>query len=201
MPTPQIFADLVGKKLSEISMAVVPNSKDYYAERARSIGIKSFVDDFASLDIQADVVDLRDFNDPVMLKNKLSQYDAVWACGGNTFCLRYEMRRSGFDQIINDLMDDGLVFCGDSAGAIVAGPTLKGSETADKPEFAEEIIWDGLNLIPDFIMPHVNSEVFKDTLAIVRSINANNPHYIELNDWEAVVYDDETRTIVSSKRS
>jgi dipeptidase E len=199
LPTPSDFENLIGMTARDISIALIPNSKDYYSERARNIKIQTLVNDFNALGFSTSIVDLREYNDLETLKNKLTEFDAVWACGGNTFCLRYEMKRSGFDQIILDLVKNGLVFCGDSAGAIVAGPTLKGSESADNPEFAEEIIWDGLGLIPDFIMPHVNSEAYKDTLEIVRSLHANDSNYVELNDWEAAIYKDGQKTIVSSK--
>ena len=199
LPTPSEFENLVGKASKDIRIALLPNSKDYYSERARNIQIQSFTDDFSRLGFTTDVVDLRNFSDQVTLRNKRAKYDAVWACGGNTFCLRYEMKRSGFDKIIIALVKNGLVFCGDSAGAIVAGPTLRGSESADNPEFAKEIVWDGLNLITDFIMPHINSEAFRETLMAVRSLHKDDPYYVELNDWEAAIYTDGQRTIVSSK--
>jgi len=199
MPTPDKFENLVGKKSEDIKIALLPNSKDYYSERARGLKLQTFVDDFDDLGFTSEIVDLRDFNSTQELSNKLSTFDAVWACGGNTFCLRYEMKRSGFDRIIEELVRNGLVFCGDSAGAIVAGPTLRGSESADNPEFAEEIIWEGLSLIPDFIMPHANSDAFKSTLQIMRDLHKNDENYLELNDWEAAIYENSKRTIVSSR--
>lgn len=168
-------------------------------DRVRKLKLQTFIDDFNSYGINSSVVDLKEYRNKEVLRQKLTNYDAVWACGGNTFCLRSEMKRSGFDQIIRSLVESGLVLYGDSAGAIVAGPTLKGSESADNPEFADEIVWDGLNLIPDFIMPHVNSEVFRDTLELVRTLHKDNANYVELNDWEAVIYNDGRRSIVTSK--
>lgn len=199
IPTPSDFIKLISKEPRETKIALLPNSKDYYTERARNIKIQAFADDFGTLGFNTEVVDLRDYSDRKTIAAKLSHFDALWACGSNTFCLRYAMRRSGFDQAIKKLVDDGLVFCGDSAGAIVAGPTLRSSEIADNPEFAEEIVWEGLNLVPDFIMPHANSTEFKETLEIVRELYKNDEHYVELNDWEAVVYDHGIRSIVSSQ--
>lgn len=199
LPTPKDFENLVGKPTKDINIALLSNSKDYYSERVRKLKMQTFVNEFNTYGLNSSIIDLRDYSNIEVLQKELAKYDAVWACGGNTFCLRYEMKRSGFDQIIGDLVKNGLVFCGDSAGAIVAGPTLKGSESADNPEFADEIVWDGLNLIPDFIMPHVNSEAFRDTLNIVRSLHKDDANFVELNDWEAVIYNDGQRTVVSSK--
>lgn len=66
--------------------------------------------------------------------------------GGNTFSLRYEMKRSGFEGAIRQLLDDGIVYGGDSARALVAGLSIAGIESVDRPEFAEEIINEGLGL-------------------------------------------------------
>jgi len=50
-----------------------------------------------------DVIDLREYDDPDVLKARLASYDLIWAMGGNTYMLRYEMHRSGFEKIVVDL--------------------------------------------------------------------------------------------------
>lgn len=140
------------------------------------------------LGLKVAVVDLRNFNDSMALKKHLSHYDLMWAMGGNTFCLRYEMKRSGFDEAIEDLLTKGIVYGGDSAGALVAGRAINGIESADAPEFAEKVISEGLKLVPYIVLPHADNPEFADVVRTVRALHQDKG-LIELNDSQAVIFD------------
>jgi dipeptidase E len=187
IPVPNELASLLGKPLSEVSVALIPNAKDYYSERARDFKITDLVTYMAQLGLRVDVVDLRDYTDPADLKKKFAGYDLIWAMGGNTYMLRYEMRRSGFEKIINELLEAGTVYGGDSAGALVAGPSIAGVESADEPEFAEAVIKEGLHLIPFAVLPHVDNPEFAGIVDGFRDIHGVT-NVIELKDSEAVVF-------------
>jgi len=83
--------------------------------------------------------------------------------GGNAFLLRRAMRQSGFDRIAPDLIRAGkLIYGGWSAGAVVAGPNLKGIELMDAPDqvaagYDSAVVWDGLGLIGFHLIPHYES--------------------------------------------
>ena len=85
------------------------------------------------------------------------------------------MRTSGFDEVIGDLVDGGLVYGGDSAGALVAGRTLKGVEIADDASVDPDPIWEGLGLVDDFILPHVNSSDYADATNKIRDLYDGDP--------------------------
>lgn len=57
------------------------------------------------------------------LRDTLSQLDALWVVGGNTFILRRAMRQSGLDVLLHE-MPETFVYAGYSAGACPATPTL-----------------------------------------------------------------------------
>jgi len=197
IPNAKALYGLVDKSPEEIHVAVIPNAKDYYADRARLYKVNDFVKYLQALGIgQIDVVDLRDFHDPHILEEKLSGYDLLWVCGGNTFCLRYEMQRSGFDTIIKSLLENGLIYGGDSAGALVAGPSIKGVELADIPQFAEKVIEDGLHLVPYYIVPHVGSAEYGVAIEKMLVLVQAEP-YIALTDSQAVIFESSQHTIVS----
>jgi len=199
IPTPNDLSELLGKSLNEVSVALIPNAKDYYIERARNFKVNDLVEYMQQLGLKVEIVDLRDYNDANVLKQKLTGYDLIWAMGGNTYMLRYEMRRSGFEKVIKELLDAGIVFGGDSAGALVAGVSIAGVESADEPEFAEEIIEDGLELVPFAILPHVDNPEFTDVLPIFRNIHQDKNEVIELKDSQAVIFDRENHHIVEGK--
>jgi dipeptidase E len=166
IPTPKDLSSLLNKELSETSVALIPNAKDYYVRRARDTKITDLVVYMEKLGLKVDVIDLRQFDNPTALKEKLAEYNLVWAMGGNTYMLRYEMKRSGFDQIINELLDSGTVYGGDSAGALVASVSIAGVELADEPEFAEEVILEGLGLISSVVLPHIDNPEFAEVLPV-----------------------------------
>jgi len=188
IPTPDDLAQLLGKPLSETSVAIIPNAQDYYSERAREYKNKVLADTLEKLGLKTETIDLRDYDDADKLKAKLADFDLIWARGGNTFCLRYEMRRSGFESVIKDLLESGKVYGGDSAGALVAGLAINGIESADIPEFSEEVINKGLNLVPFVVLPHVDNPEFTEAAEEVQKIHASL-EIIELKDNQAVIFD------------
>ena len=199
IPTPDDLKTILGKPLSEVSVALIPNAKDYYVERARNFKVGDLVEYMQQLSLRVEVVDLRDYSDADALKKKLTGHDLIWAMGGNTYMLRYEMRRSGFEKVIGELLDKGVVYGGDSAGALVAGASIAGVESADEPEFAEEVIEDGLGLVPFAILPHVDNPEFVDVLPIFRNMHHGKTEIIELKDSEAVIFDNTDHRIVDGK--
>lgn len=195
IPTPKDLEQLLSKPLAETTVALIPNAKDYYVPRARDFKVGDLVEYMQALGLKVDVVDLRDFDDPLLLRDKLAGYDLVWAMGGNTYMLRYEMKRSGFDRIIRDLLEVGVVYGGDSAGALVAGQSIAGIELADEPEFAEELVADGLNLEPFVFLPHVDNPEFAEVLPVFRELHKDKA-IIELKDSQAAVFESGNHRIV-----
>ena len=64
---------------------------------------------FQNFGMTVNVVDLREYDNSEPLSNELRKSDLIWAAGGNTFCLRYEMKRSGFEGCIRELLTEGKV--------------------------------------------------------------------------------------------
>ncbi|MDB5185703.1 MAG: peptidase [Candidatus Saccharibacteria bacterium] len=187
----------MGREPGNVTAALIPNAKDYYATRAKNFKSNDVSEYMQNLGISPTIVDLIDYDDPADIKHKLTQYDLVWVMGGNTFCLRHEMKRSGFDQIIKEVIQNGVVYGGDSAGAIVAGNSIRGIEYADEPEFAEEAHYDGLNLTPHFILPHTDSTMFGDAVEKARDMHRDDPTLITLTDTQALIIDGESEAIAT----
>ena len=189
---------LVGRDRSSINVALLPNAKDYYASRAQNYKIREIVRYQNELGLfNIDVVDLRNYRDSAFLYKKLREYDLVWAVGGNTFCLRQEMKRSGFDEVIRELLSNGVVYGGDSAGAVVAGTSLRGIESVDIPEFTEEVIQSGLELVPHVLLPHADNDYFADTSNETRRVNQGQD-IIQINDNQAVIFEGESMRRVTA---
>ena len=197
IPTPSDLEELLGKPLNQASVALIANAKDYYTERPRNFTVSEFTKYMEGLGLSVDEIDLREFDRADTLKERLKAYDLIYASGGNTYMLRFEMRRSGFDKVIKELLDEGKEFGGFSAGALVAGISIAGVEMDDEPDFAEEVIKEGLNLIPYVILPHVDDPAYKDILLTFRDIHRDRD-IIELKDSQAAVFNDTEHKIVEA---
>lgn len=73
---------------------------------------------------------------------ELEEFDAVFVGGGDIAVLCREMVRTGFDCVIEQAVNAGLVYVGISAGSMYAAGNLA----------------DGLNIIPNPIIPHWNGD-------------------------------------------
>jgi peptidase E len=60
-----------------------------------------------------------------------------------------------------------VIYGGDSAGAIIAGPTLKYYDSADDPKLAQEAMYDALNLVDVAILPHWGSGEYGHVLGTI----------------------------------
>lgn len=199
IPLPQELCKLVGKPAGEIKLAILPNAKDYYAPRAKNYKLNEIIAYQTDKGFtHSEVVDLQIFHNSKKLFDTLKVYDVVWAVGGNTFCLRQEMKRSGFDDIILNLLDIGVVYGGDSAGAVAVGTSLRGIESVDIPDFTEEVIYEGLGLIPHVVIPHADNAYFADANAETRRLHADNL-LLELKDNQVAIVNDYKIDILSAR--
>src|SRR5262249_20609676 len=80
----------------------------------------------SALDLECDSLD--DARDPT---RALARAESLFVGGGNTFRLLKTLQDLGLSQAIRRRVQGGMPYVGSSAGAIVAGPTLK--TTKDMP--------------------------------------------------------------------
>ena len=180
-------------------VAVIANGYDGCTEVARTIYRAEVYDpvaEFQSLGLDAQELDLRAyFGDPQSLRRRLSAFDLVWVMGGNSFVLRRAMRASGFDTVIRDLLEaDVIAYGGYAAGAVVAGPSLRGHELMDDPwelpeGYDDPLIWHGLGLTPFAIVPHFRSRHPEAASAekVVSYMRARRTRFRAISDGEVIV--------------
>jgi dipeptidase E len=185
--------------LSGNRVAIIANGYDGASAMARSIYRTEVYDplaEFTSLCLVPSELDLRaHFGDPQSLRERLNGFDLVWVMGGNSFVLRRAMRQSGFDTIIRQLLEaDAITYGGYAAGAVVAGPSLRGLELMDDPwelpeGYDEPLIWHGLGLTPFTIVPHYLSRHPEAASAekVVSYMRARKARFRALSDGEVIV--------------
>jgi dipeptidase E len=180
-------------------VAVIANGYDACTRLARNVYRAEAYDpiaEFQSLGLVAEELDLRAyFGDPWSLQQRLGAFDLVWVMGGNSFVLRRAMKQSGFDTVIRELLEaDAIAYGGYAAGAVVAGPSLRGLELMDDPwelpdGYDEPLIWHGLGLTPFAIVPHFRSRHPEAASAekVVSYMRARRTRFRAISDGEVIV--------------
>lgn len=193
------FEELVHAVPSSAAVAVISNAVDFIPRDDRMAYARNVFDPvahFRSYGLEAADLDLRDyFGDPVALRAALQGVGLVWANGGNAFLLRRALRQSGLDQLLPERMEMGdLIYGGWSAGAVVAGPTLRGIDLMDDPTVVVEgyeaaPVWEGVGLVGFSIVPHFESD-HPEAEAAARTaawLSAAGLPFRTLRDGQAIV--------------
>lgn len=193
----QSLLDMVGPGARA---AVISNAVDYIPpplRRAYECAVFDPVSHFRRHGVSAQALDLRRFfGRPDDLETTLAGVDLVWSVGGNAFLLMRALRRSGCDRILTRrLAEDSLVYGGWSAGAVVAGPSLRGMELMDDPAvlangYDAEPVWDGLGLVDFTVVPHFESRHVDAPAArrVAAHFTAQGVAHRTLRDGEVIVW-------------
>ena len=183
------LSQLVGKEPASIRVAAIANAVDVIPDA--HAWVSESRDSLQRHGARVEPVDLRDWlHNPVGLRERLVGNDVLWFCGGHQFYLRWILRASGADDIIKDLVMHGTVYTGWSAGAVVAGPTLRHFEQFDDPNEAPEVIWDGLGLTNHVVIPHTDLDDFAEGMRqINQQLTAAGVATVPLREDQALVID------------
>jgi len=132
--------------------------------------------------------------------HSLDSVDAVVVGGGNPYRLLAAMGRSGFDQVVRDAVDGGLPYLGVSAGAMVAGPSLR--PLVDVSPFdAPPDVGDGVGLVPLVVLPHDGRPGRRARHARAQRRHGAQHPMVAIHDDEVVLVDGTDRWRLVADRS
>jgi dipeptidase E len=110
------FYRLVPQDLKNMSIGIISTSQPKLKEQhPQMISVKNTFHEMGAENVQ--FIDI-EFEDRYKLKN----FDIIFLNGGYPFYLLYHLKKSGSDMVLNELIDDGKVVIGLSAGSIALGP-------------------------------------------------------------------------------
>ena len=178
---------LVGKRPSDIKVALIPTAgypviKQEYIQAAIAA--------FGELGMAVDIIDLKE-EDEQTLGDKLRAFDVIYVNGGSSYWLLHWARKSGFDNVIRRLLDQGKVYVGVSAGSIITGPDIKEMTTSENTLGMDDTI--GLGLVEFGISPHYSTDDPRDLAS--RSTSIGYP-VVALPDHQAVLVNGEECRII-----
>jgi len=177
-------------------VAVITNAKDYKSLKERTISVNENFDYWRSIGLEPTEVDLRPYFHKPGAEKLLKKYKFVWLAGGNVFLLRRALKYSGIDKFLGDAVrKNELILGGESAGAIIMGPTLKHSETEEDedspfyvPEpYEKEVLWDGLDFIAYVPVPHYQSPGYIGIDEYIANLRKDKIPYKTMTDAQAII--------------
>lgn len=136
-----------------------------------------------------------DFVDLEVEPNKdFSSYGVIYVCGGNTFKLLKFAREANFKTSIENLLSQGGVYVGVSAGSIIVGPSINiANEVEPDPNDIGLEDLTGFNITDLIILPHYSPEVEEETKSFEKKYGVNVER---LNNSQAVLLENGEKIIV-----
>ncbi|MDO5045337.1 Type 1 glutamine amidotransferase-like domain-containing protein [Campylobacter sp.] len=163
--------------------------------------VKFYVDEakerFKSVGVRVDELDISS-SDKAEILRKFSQNDFIYVCGGNTFYLLSEFKRSSIMSELKSLVNSGKIYIGESAGGIITSPNIEYIGLMDENLVGLEDL-TGLNLVGFYTLPHLGEFPFKEACEQIIAKFGEKIDLRAINNSEAILVQDEKAVILSAK--
>lgn len=147
-------AGVQGKTVVFIATACLHESYTAYADDARQA--------WRAIGAQLLELDLCTASSGELAK-QLASCDLIYISGGNTFSLLQELRRSGAGAVIASLVQAGVPYVGESAGAAIVSPDIAYMAQLDERSAAPLLAdTQDLGLVPVYPLLHWGNAPFKE---------------------------------------
>ncbi|MBP8591405.1 Type 1 glutamine amidotransferase-like domain-containing protein [Candidatus Shapirobacteria bacterium] len=175
------FIKLLAKNPLGLKATIIPTAG---YPKINPLHLKEAKESLEKLDVQTEIVDLKREN-PQTIKDKLKKTDIINIGGGNTFFLLYWVRKCGLDKYLEELLDQGKIYLGISAGSILAGPSI--AIAGWKSDWDKNVSrlrnLGGLKLVPFAISPHYTNA---DKPLLEKKSKTVGYPIVAINDFQAV---------------
>ncbi|MCX6732665.1 MAG: Type 1 glutamine amidotransferase-like domain-containing protein [Candidatus Roizmanbacteria bacterium] len=145
------------KKPSELRLAFIPTAADPYKIKPWFYGdkMKLKLMGFKMID-----VDIKN-KTKEQLTTDLKDIDVIFVSGGNTYYLLEKAQESGFLEIVNTLIEKGVIYVGSSAGSALACKTIEYIEDFDDKSITSLHSFNGFGSSNKLIMPHYGEQKYQ----------------------------------------
>lgn len=179
---------LTNKKPEDLSVAFIPTASNCYKEKP---WIDTDRNKLMQMGLKITDIDLENETKQT-LSQKLQNVDVIFVAGGNTCYLLSKSIESGFKDLVKELVGDGKIYVGSSAGSILAGPSHEPFKEEELKELGADFkleSYDGVGLVDYVVVPHFNQEKYLEESQVILSRYKDMFKMRTLNDNEAIVID------------
>ena len=123
-----------------------------------------------------------------VIKNTIEKNDYIYVTGGNTFFLLQELKRTGADKIIIEQVNNGKLYIGESAGAIITSVDttyVQGMDGIKKAPNLKE--YAGLNLASFCTVPHFTNFPFQKSAEKIVALYSDKLNLVTISNNEAIL--------------
>ena len=133
-----------------------------------------------------------------VIEKSISNADCIFICGGSTFFLMQELKRTGADKLIVQHIEKGKLYMGTSAGSIIVQKDIV-ADGVDDPKFGPDLDGDfsALGMIDFYLYVHYGSHYWGDDDEYIDKYYSKL-NYKKLNDKQAVTVDGDKVEIVTA---
>ena len=134
------------------------------------------------------------------LQNEIASANCIYVASGEVFRLLNALRSTGADRLLTDAVNQGKLYAGSSAGAIIAGPSIEPASIMDDPKTAPQLTdYTGLNLTPHVIVPHAQGTTGPYSIEVIsKTVETYGREWnlLLLRDGQALFIDDEKSILI-----
>ena len=146
---------------------------------------------FEDLGFQVELLDISAC-DRETAQAKIFQSKLLYVSGGNTFYLLQELKKRQLLPLIKEQIADGMVYVGESAGAIITAKDIDYNKIMDDKAVAEELYdTEGLNEVDFYVLPHLGEEPFVESSQATLDTYSAQLNLLSLNNHQAVLVEGE----------
>ena len=155
---------------------------------------------FEDLGFAVEVLDL-DQTDQETAQAKIFQTKLLYIAGGNSFYLLQELKKKHLLSLIREQIADGMVYVGESAGAIITAEDIDYSKLMDDKGVAGELSDKAAPNEGDFyVLPHVGEEPFVESAQAILDTYEDKLNLLPLSNRQAVLVEGEEMKVLEENK-
>lgn len=185
--TVRLFADIVQPKIHGKEVLFIPTAanveeyKGYVAEAQKA---------FEQLGLQVQILDIAEVNKDEVIQ-RINTAEILYISGGNTFYLLSELKKKDLLPLIRSRIDSGMVYVGESAGAIITSKDISYSAIIDNAKLGDALKdFSALDIVEFYVLPHYGEFPFKKSAQETFEIYGKTLDLIPINNTEAIAVSD-----------
>ena len=179
-----LFEDFAEQNVRAKEVLFIPtaaNAEEYrdYVDEAKEA--------FAKMSFTVQILDVSKVSE-AEAKAKIGAAQVLYVSGGNTFYFLRELKKKGLASLIADRVRSGkLVYVGESAGAMIAAPSVEYASAMDDASGSESVATQtGLDLVKFYPVVHYGEEPFVQSTAKILKAYGGKLNLVPINNAEAI---------------
>lgn len=151
--------------------------------------VEEAADTFAALGYRVKRMDFSKFAREEC-ERELQMCDSLYVSGGNTFYLLQELRRKNLLGALHERIEEGMLYIGESAGAMITARNIAYGQIMDDKKAAPDLKdMSGLSVVDFYILPHRGEEPFVEAVEETLRVYDGKLEFLTMDNSEAVIVD------------